>query len=54
MSEPEPERASRDEHSESERLDPTDQAIAACGGDLRSTSRSLARSTGNPSSALKL
>jgi hypothetical protein len=42
MSEPEPERAPSDEQSESERLDiATDQAIAACGGYLRSTIRSL-------------
>jgi len=37
-----PERAPSDERSESERLDiAVDQAIAACGGDLRSTIRSL-------------
>jgi hypothetical protein len=38
----ETERAPSDEQSESERLDiAVDQAIAACGGDLRSTIRSL-------------
>jgi hypothetical protein len=38
----EPGRAPSDEQSESERLDiAVDQAIAACGGDLRSTIRSL-------------
>ena len=38
----EPERTPSDEQSESERLDiAADQAIAACGGDFRSTIRSL-------------
>lgn len=38
----EPERAPSDEQSESERLDiAVDQAIATCGGDMRSTIRSL-------------